>query len=200
MNGTSNKYKVIFIAISVSIVLTLALTLTIVIPVIMRIYVVQAFKIPAASMMPTLMVGDHILVDKTKQARESAKKGDLIIFRFPKDREKIFVKRIIAVGGDKIESKDKNIYINGVLIEEPYVQHVEKNIISEAVNPRDNFGPYVVPENKIFVMGDNRDQSNDSRYWGYVSKEDVLGKVLKIYWSWDIVNNTVRWERVGKAV
>lgn len=162
--------------------------------------IVQAFKIPAASMLPTMKIGDHILVDKTSRANNSIKRGDIIVFKYPEDPERDFVKRVIAVGGDTIESKDKTIYINSVVIEEKYIQHVDNAIRSDESDKRDNFGPIKVPEDNYFVMGDNRDQSYDSRYWGFVPKENIKGKAFKIYWSWDSATSNVRWERIGEKL
>ncbi len=165
-----------------------------------RAHVIQAFKIPAGSMLPTLAIGDHILVNKTPSARASIARGDLVVFKYPEDPSRDFVKRVIAVGGDLVEAKDKKIYVNGKAMDEPYVQHTDAKIHPAGVDPRDNFGPYVVPENKFLVMGDNRDQSYDSRYWGYVPREDIKGKAFKIYWSWDAKTGKVRWDRIGKKI
>jgi signal peptidase I len=116
---------------------------------------IQAFKFPSGSMLPALEIGDHILVNKTEKAKDSIKRGDII------------------------ESRDKKIFINGSVIQEPYVQHTDSAIRAGKNEPRDNFGPFIMPQNKFFVMGDNREQSYDSRYWGYVPRTDIKGKHLK---------------------
>lgn len=161
---------------------------------------IQAFKFPSGSMLPTLEIGDHILVNKTEKAKDSIKRGDIIVFRYPENPKKDFIKRVVGVGGDIIESRDKKIFINGSVIQEPYVQHTDSAIRAGKNEPRDNFGPFIIPQNKFFVMGDNREQSYDSRYWGYVPRTDIKGKAFKIYWSWDSRDANVRWDRIGKKI
>jgi signal peptidase I len=160
--------------------------------------IIQAFQTPSGSMLPTLAIGDHILIDKSSGTRAAIRRGDVVVFKYPEDPKKDFVKRVVAIGGDTIEEKSKVIYINRNALHESFAQHTDAQTLSP--EPRDNFGPYTVPPNNYFVMGDNRDQSYDSRYWGYVPKENIEGKVLKIYWSWDTVNRRVRWNRIGKAI
>lgn len=167
-------------------------------PDIVKAHFIQAYKFPSGSMIPSLLIGDHILIDKT--SKDSTKRGDLIVFKYPEDPERDFIKRVIGLGGETIEARDKIIYINGKAIEEPYVQHTDNTIRPGGVEPRDNFGPIVIPEGKFFVMGDNRDQSYDSRYWGYVPKEYIKGKAFKIYWSWDSKNSKARWDRIGMEI
>jgi signal peptidase I len=165
-----------------------------------RIYPYKSYKIPAGSMYPALYVGDHIIVDmKCYEAREP-QRGDVVIFRYPENREKDFIKRIIAVGGDVIEGRERVIYLNGSALDEPYVRFDDKFIKPRGNDPRDNFGPLAVPENKYFMMGDRRDQSYDSRYWGFVDAEDIRGKALYIYFSLDKERDAVRFERIGKSV
>jgi signal peptidase I len=155
---------------------------------------VQAYKLPSGSMIPTLLVGDHILVDKSIAAKDSLVRGDMIVFHYPKDPSRVFIKRVIAVGGDVIEGRNKVVYVNGVLLKENYVQH---NDAQNTMETRDNFGPFTVPINSYFVMGDNRDQSLDSRFWGSIPKDYIRGKAFRIYWSWDRENARVRWDRIG---
>ena len=176
-----------------------------------RAYIIQAFKIPSGSMIPTLLVGDHILVnkfifgtnvpfsDKHFLVLKRPEKGDIIVFKYPEDPKKDFIKRVIATEGDLLESKDKVIYVNGKTVMEPYTYHSDRNIRPRGNDVRDNFGPLVVPPNKIFAMGDNRDQSYDSRYWGFVDAKDVKGKALIIYWSWD-PKHWLRFNRTGRLV
>lgn len=176
-----------------------------------RAYVVQAFKIPSGSMVPTLLVGDHLLVnkfiygikipfsDKRILAFRKPSRGDIIVFRYPEDQSRDFIKRVIAVEGDVIEERNKVVYVNGVPLNEPYIQHTDRRSLNP-FEPRDNFGPFIVPKNKLFVMGDNRDQSYDSRYWGYVDMKDIKGKAFILYWSWDREKNFVRFQRIGKLI
>lgn len=163
-------------------------------------HIIQAFKIPAGSMLPTLEIGDRIFVDKTTEAKTSVKRGDILIFVYPKDEKKDFIKRVIGLAGDKIEIKDKEIYINGDKIIENYVIHKDPHIKPKEYEPRDNMGLITIPSDSLFVLGDNRDQSYDSRYWGFVKTDKVKGKALKIYWSWDSKNKIVRWERIGMRI
>jgi signal peptidase I len=176
-----------------------------------RAYIIQAFKIPSGSMIPTLLIGDHILVNKfiygTKipfsdnrfLVLRKPEKGDIIVFKYPEDPKKDFIKRVIATEGDSIESKDKVIYVDGKKVIEPYAYHSDRNIRSGGNDVRDNFGPLVVPPGKIFVMGDNRDQSYDSRYWGFVDIKAVKGEAVIIYWSWD-PKDWLRFNRIGRLV
>ena len=177
-----------------------------------RAYFIQAFKIPSGSMIPTLLIGDHILVNKFIYGTtvpfsderilvfRKPEKGDIIVFKYPEDRKRDFIKRVIAVEGDVIESKNKVIYVNGKAVNEPYAQHTDTSLRPGGIEPRDNFGPYIVPKEKYFMMGDNRDQSYDSRYWGYVDLKDIRGEALILYWSWDSKNHWPRFERIGRLV
>jgi signal peptidase I len=178
---------------------------------VIRAFVVQAFKIPSGSMLETLQIGDHLLVTKfaydlrlpstvfldTTDGKvlytvSDPERGDIIVFKYPEDETKDFIKRIIALPGETIEIRDKAVYIDGQLLDEPYVRHTKHTM--EPV--RDNFGPYTVPEGRYFVMGDNREASHDSRWWGPVKREKIVGKALVIYWSWGSVTD-VRLDRIG---
>ena len=177
---------------------------------IIRAYIIQAFKIPSGSMIPTLLIGDHILVtkfiygtkipfsDKSFLVFKQPEKGDIIVFKYPEDPKKDFIKRVVATGGDTLEERNKIIYVNGKEVTEPYAYHGD-SFVRPRGDPRDNFGPLIVPENKVFVMGDNRDQSFDSRYWGFVDIKAIKGKALIIYWSWD-PGNRLRFNRIGRLV
>lgn len=177
-----------------------------------REYFIQAFKIPSGSMIPTLLIGDHILVskfiygtkipfsDKRILVFKKPKKGDIIVFQYPEDPERDFIKRVIAVEGDVIESRDKVIYVNGEPVKEPFIQHTDNSLKPGGLEPRDNFGPYIVPKDKHFMMGDNRDQSYDSRFWGYVDMKYIRGEALVIYWSWDSTKTLPRIGRLGHLV
>lgn len=195
-----------------------------------RVFVVQAFKIPSGSMIPTLLIGDHILVSKLAYGLQwptdcklqvalppvncyastpllafgKPQRGDIIVFRFPEDEEKDFIKRIVGTPGDTVQLKNKVVLVNGQPLDDKgFTQRIDPGIIDGTINPRDNFGPVTVPEGAYFVMGDNRDQSLDSRFWGYVREEKIRGKAFRIYWSWSgqgSVTEWVRWERFGQAI
>ena len=160
---------------------------------------VRAFKLPSGNMKPTLLIGDHFLVNMTSLARK-AKRGDVVVFIYPHDTAMNYIKRVVAVAGDTVEIRQKTLLINDIPQQEPYVAHTDTAVLDQEQSPRDNFGPFVVPADSYFVMGDNRDNSYDSRFWGPVAAEAVLGKVIGIYWSWDRENKTVRWSRIGRRV
>jgi signal peptidase I len=160
---------------------------------------IKAYKIPAASNEPTLLVGDFVLSDQRISAR-NPQRGNFIIFEFPEDPTKDFIKRVIAIGGDIVEIRDKVLLINNEPMEEDYVVHNDSRIFSANLNPRDNFGPISIPENCCFVLGDNRDESNDSRFWGVVEYSRIKGTAKTIYWSWDSKSRVVRWNRIGATV
>lgn len=165
-----------------------------------RTYLVQAYKIPAGSMEPTLLVGDHILVDKFTDTSKSPIRGDIAVFVYPNDPRIDYIKRVVGLPGDTVEIRDKQLYINGEPYKEDYVVHRDKNMMTKEEGARDNFGPTVVPGESYFVIGDNRDRSFDSRFWGFVSQDKIHGVARVIYWSWDSNNSEVRWDRVSKAV
>ncbi len=156
----------------------------------------QAYKIPADSMKPTLLIGDRIFVKTDFASKSNVKRFDLIVFPFTQNPSKDFVKRIIAVEGETIEIKNKKILINDIPIKETYGIHTDSRIIPK----RDNMNSIKVPEGSLFVMGDNRDNSHDSRFWGFVKASDVIGKVYSVYWSWDKEKNEVRWNRIGQII
>jgi signal peptidase I len=189
-----------------------AIIIAILIAMVIRTFLVQAFKIPSGSMLPTLQIGDHILVNKfiygikipyfrtTLIPVGTPKRGDIAVFIYPMDRSKDFIKRVIGVGGDTIEIINKKIFVNGFPYNDRYGVYTDDIIIPNSMHPRDNFGPVKVPPNSIFVMGDNRDQSYDSRFWGFVPLKDVMGKAFVLYWSWDSKNRNVRWGRIGRLL
>jgi len=186
-----------------------AIVIALVIAFFIRTFVIQAYKIPSGSMKPTLLVGDHILVNKfiygikvpylrnTMIPIKDPKKGDIVVFIYPEDRSKDFIKRVIATSGDTVEIRNKKIYLNGQVYKENKGVYTDSFVIPGSIQPRDNFGPVTVPPQSLFVMGDNRDQSYDSRFWGFVNLRDVLGKAFVIYWSWDHDHHGVRWDRFG---
>lgn len=185
-----------------------ALAVALALALFIRTFLVQAFKIPSGSMLPTLQIGDHLLVNKLLYGIRvpvrgtrylgwfRPERGDVVVFVYPEDREKDFIKRVVGIPGDKIEIRHKILYRNGEKVDEPWAWRTEP----EGPAPRDNFGPVVVPEGNVFVMGDNRDHSFDSRFWGFVPFEDIKGKAFVIYWSWDGTDTWVRWSRIGRPV
>ena len=186
-----------------------AILIAIVLALFIRTFVVQAFKIPSGSMKETLQIGDHILVNKfiygvkvpftgiTVVPLKDPKRGDVIVFKFPEEPEKDFIKRVVAIAGDQVEIRDKVLYVNDRRADYDQAVFKDPRVIPGAVQPRDNFGPYAVPEESVFVMGDNRDHSYDSRFWGPVQLESVKGKAFIIYWSWNRDEFDVRWGRIG---
>ena len=179
---------------------------------IIRALFIQAFKIPTGSMEDTLLIGDFLLVNKViygskipftdwrLPAIREPKPGDVIVFKYPLDRSLDYIKRCVAVGGQVVEIKDKVLYVDGEIFTNPPKAKFNDSFMEKGMHDpvgifppganfnRDNWGPYKVPENHMFMMGDNRDSSQDSRYWGMLPRKDVVGKALIIYWSWD---NTV---------
>ena len=216
-----------------------AIIIAILLALFIRTFIIQAFKIPSGSMKPTLLVGDHLLVnkfiygiripflDKYLIQFKKPERGDVVVFKFPKDESLDFIKRVIGVEGDTIQIKDKQLYVNNKKVKEQLLDEKIKNQLfgkynddeitnadayEETIgnrkhiilyqpaleklekNKNDNFGPVTVPADSIFVMGDNRDNSEDSRYWGYVKLEKIKGEALIIYWSWP------HWKRFLKII
>ncbi len=162
--------------------------------------IVKAYKIPSGAMKQTLQIGDHIIANKFIYKNSEPKRGDIVIFPFPEEPSKDFIKRVVGVGGDVIEIRDKQVLINYNIFQESYKIHTDNRIIPKDLQPRDNYGPVEVPHDCIFVMGDNRDNSYDSRFWGFVKKATVKGKASTIYWSWDREQFRVRWDRIGDRI
>ncbi|MFW6297529.1 MAG: signal peptidase I [Desulfosalsimonas sp.] len=177
-----------------------------------RAFVVQAFKIPSGSMEPTLEVGDHILVNKFIYGVKlpitntsiipvsKPERGDVIVFEYPVDPDKDFIKRVVGIPGDVVEIKDKKVYVNGRLADDYPVKYNGDGVLPESASQKDEFGPITVPQGSYFVLGDNRDNSYDSRFWGFVRESAVKGEAFIIYWSWDKENFGVRWGRIGKIL
>jgi signal peptidase I len=195
-----------------------------------RIFVVQAFKIPSGSMIPTLLIGDHILVSKLSYGVQwpgdckfkmtfppitcytseplvkfgDPQRGDIIVFRYPEDEDKDFIKRVVGLPGDVIDIRNKVVHVNGAPLDDrAFTQRVDPGVIDGAITPRDNFGPITVPQGSYFVMGDNRDQSLDSRFWGFVNESKIRGRAFRIYWSWSGQGDWthwVRWGRIGRPI
>jgi signal peptidase I len=180
-----------------------SIVIAVILALFIRTFVVQAFKIPTGSMENNLLIGDHLLVNKfvfgpTASALErkllpigTIKRGDVIVFKYPEEPTRDFIKRVIGLPGDTVELRDKKVSINGTPLDEPYVHFIEppgansefREVTSFDV--RERYGPVTVPPNQYFVMGDNRDNSQDSRYWGFLPRDYVKGRALVIYWSYD---------------
>jgi len=166
-----------------------------------RIFVFQAFKIPTGSMIDNLLIGDHIIVNKFIYgpsdgaplrkffALREIRRGDVIVFRFPNDPDTDFVKRVVGLPGETLTIRDKTVFIDGRKLDEPYTLFLDSQIYSlqpslpEPFRSRDQYGPYTVPPGQYFAMGDNRDRSNDSRFWGPVARELIKGRAFLVYWS-----------------
>lgn len=189
-----------------------AIIVALVLALFIRTFVVQAFKIPSGSMEPTLEIGDHILVNKfiygiklpftsiSLLSLGNPKRGDVIVFIYPLDTSKDFIKRVVAVESDTVKIVNKKLYINGAEVDDSRAVYKENTIFAAEIQKRDNFGPVTVPEGHLFVLGDNRDRSLDSRFWGFVPRKDVRGKAFMIYWSWNGQETTLRWKRIGQLV
>lgn len=202
-----------------------------------RQFVVEAFKIPSGSMIPTLTIGDHLLVNKFIYGPRipftdsriftwnEPKRGEIIVFKYPENETKNFIKRVVGLPGDKMQIISGKLFINDlpIIVSElgvyedrgqggGYPYYNRPKLLDEQLGPvrhsilylRDqsanNFGPVLVPKESVFVMGDNRDNSQDSRVWGFVRFNKILGRALIIYWSWDGDDRWVRWERIGKLI
>ncbi len=175
-----------------------AIVIALILALVIRTFVVQAFKIPSGSMLPTLQIGDHILVNKFIYKFSDIERGEIIVFKFPKDEKRDFIKRVIALPGEKFQVKHRQVLINDKPIKEAYAFHEDDS--GSFFYPRDNFGPITIPEGKVFVMGDNRENSMDSRFWGMLDIKKVRGKAFVIYWSWNSDKFNARWGRIGMGV
>jgi signal peptidase I len=180
-----------------------SIVIAVILALFVRTFIFQAFKIPTGSMENNLLIGDHLLVNKfivgpTASALERAllpmatiKRGDVLVFKYPEEPERDFIKRIIGLPGDTLELKNKKVFINGIPLDEPYVHFLEPPRAGAdlhevtSLDVRENFGPVTVPADRYFAMGDNRDNSQDSRYWGFLPRDYVKGKALLIYWSYE---------------
>ncbi|GLI33189.1 signal peptidase I [Desulforhabdus amnigena] len=197
-----------------------AIIIAVLLALVIRAFVVQAFKIPSGSMKNTLLVGDHILVNKfvygiklpilNKELlhfRDPERK-DIVVFRYPVDPSKDFIKRVIGLPGDTVRIQDKKVYVNDQLLVEPYVVHSDPRILPASVSPRDNMDSILIPPHSLFVMGDNRDESFDSRFWKFVDMDELKGEAFIIYWSWNgdgkltwnPTESYIRWNRIGNLL
>lgn len=188
-----------------------AIVIAVVIAMFIRTFILQAFKIPSGSMLETLQIGDQILVNKfiygvkipftggkTLITVKDPERGDIVVFKYPEDPKKDFIKRVVAVGGDTLEIIDKQLVVNDKpVMEEPYAVYKENRIIPGKFSTRDNLKKITIPPGKLFVMGDNRDNSHESRFWGFVDLTEIKGEAFMIYWSWNKDDFGVRWKRIG---
>lgn len=182
-----------------------------------RIFAFQAFKIPTGSMEDNLKVGDHIIVNKFIYGANASetlerlfplrtiRRGDIVVFRYPEDPTSDFVKRVIALPGETLTMRDRQVFIDGRPLDEPYVLYTDKKTVPstfmEPWRSRDHYGPYVVPKDHYFVMGDNRDHSLDSRSWGPVQRELIKGRAFMVYWSFEpVVRPVSPGGRLGERV
>ncbi len=205
-----------------------AFIIALVLALFLRTFFIQAYKIPSGSMEPTLLVGDHIIVNKLIYGLrlpdsffgftpleheipwghylfdlEPVHRGDIVVFVFPPDPTKDFIKRVIGIPGDTIQIKDGKLYRNGKLADDPHAHFELTPGEREMGSPRDYFGPLKVPAGEYFMMGDNRDRSYDSRFWGLVKHDEVEGRAMFIYWSWNSDGSgylPIRWDRFGKVL
>lgn len=189
-----------------------SIILALIIALFIRTFVVQAYKIPSGSMIPTLLIGDYLLVNKLSFGvknpfkdefiyfRNLPNRQEIVVFTYPLNKHQDFIKRVIGLPGDVVQIVNKRVYVNGKPLEEPYVKFTDPEVYPKEVSPRDNFGPVKVPPGMIFVLGDNRDQSYDSRFWGFVPIDHLKGKALIIYFSWDSENFKIRTDRLGMLI
>lgn len=171
-----------------------------------RTFFAQAFRIPSESMEDTLLVGDFLFankliygakipfIDKHLPSIRDPRPGDIIIFKYPGDEKTPYIKRCVAVAGQTVELKGSTLYVDGVAREEPFTKYVRGENL-----PR-RFGPITVPEGHVFMMGDNRDNSSDSRVWGALDKDLIMGKAMFIYFSWNSKNHMIRFSRIGDII
>jgi signal peptidase I len=187
-----------------------SIVIAVILALFVRTWVVQAFKIPTGSMENNLLIGDHLLVNKFVVAPAGAermvlpvgdiKRGDIVVFKYPEDPERDFIKRVIGLPGETLEVRDKKVLVDGKPIEEPYVHYLQPASGASEITSfdvRDRYGPVTVPAGHYFVMGDNRDNSQDSRYWGFLPWSYIKGKALIIYWSYDPGPEFVRSAEAG---
>jgi len=195
-----------------------SIVIAVILALFIRTFVVQAFKIPTGSMEETLLIGDHLLVNKfvfgpaaTGVERAllpigTIKRRDVLVFKYPEEPARDFIKRVIGLPGETVELRDKKVYINGTALDEPYVHFLsppsgpsEFHEVT-SFDVRERYGPVTVPPDHYFMMGDNRDNSQDSRYWGFLPRENIKGKSLVIYWSYQAEREDYQDESAGATV
>jgi signal peptidase I len=195
-----------------------SIVIAVILALFIRTFVVQAFKIPTGSMENNLLIGDHLLVNKlvfgpTRTAFErtlmpvgTIKRGDVIVFKYPEEPDRDFIKRVIGLPGETLEVREKKVYINGKPLDEPYVHFLQPPSTSSELSEvtsfdvRERYGPVAIPADQYFMMGDNRDNSQDSRYWGFLSRDLIKGKALVIYWSYESGREDYQDNSTGAAI
>lgn len=185
--------------------------IAIVLALIIRQFIISTYVIPTGSMLDTIQLGDQIIANKfiyglrmpfnnaTIIPISEPKRGDIVVFK-PPHKDVDYIKRVVGIAGDTIVIKNKKLFVNGKEVKKGYERFSDSRVFPSYLQPRDNYGPFKVPENSLFMMGDNRDNSDDSRYWGTVSLDNVKGKAMIIYWSWDKRNKRIRFERLLKLM
>jgi len=191
-----------------------AIAIAVLLALVIRSLVVQAFTIPSGSMMDTLLVGDYILVNKFLYGPElplidwrmpairDPRRGDIIVFKYPQDEKRDFIKRIVATPGERVQVRGHQVLVNGKPLREPYTKFADSGVRGGEAYCGYAYGcePTLVPPDSYFVMGDNRDNSQDSRYWGFVKRDKIKGKAFLIYWSWDGDRHWLRWWRLANYI
>ncbi len=173
-----------------------------------RLFLISVFTIPSGSMLNTIQIGDYILVSKLSYGLklpitdtwiykgDGPQYGDIIVFKYPKNPSVDYIKRVVGLPGDVIEVRNKQLYRNGEAVHEDYIIHLRNGFDG----PLDNMRPFKIMEDQYFVMGDNRDNSEDSRAWGTVHRDQIYGKAWRVYWSWNPRENSIRFDRLGKKL
>jgi signal peptidase I len=195
-----------------------SIVIAVILALFVRTFVVQAFKIPTGSMENNLLIGDHLLVNKfvygpaatpverTLLPIGSIHRGDVLVFKYPEQPDRDFIKRVIGLPGETLEVREKKVYINGNALDEPYAHFLTPAAEASAFHEvtsfdvRERYGPVTIPPDHYFMMGDNRDNSQDSRYWGFLPRENIKGRALVIYWSYQAERDESQGEGVGAAV
>jgi signal peptidase I len=195
-----------------------SIVIAVILALFIRTFIVQAFKIPTGSMEENLLIGDHLLVNKfvfgpTMWPIERAllpigtiRRRDVLVFKYPEEPDRDFIKRVIGLPGETLEVREKKVYINGVPLDEPYAHYLppatDESQYHEitSFDVRQRYGPVTVPPNQYFMMGDNRDNSQDSRYWGFLPRENIKGRALLIYWSYEADRQDYQDEGAGATI
>ena len=191
-----------------------SIVIAVILALFIRTWVVQAFKIPTGSMEQNLLIGDHLLVNKFVfsptasdaehwvMPTDEVERGDIVVFKFPEEPERDFIKRVIGLPGETLEVRRKRVLINGEPLDEPYLagQMPAMSSTGVAVDRRDTFGPIAIPDDHYFMMGDNRDNSQDSRFWGPLPHAYLKGKAMVVYWSYDAAQPVIQETGIGAAI
>jgi signal peptidase I len=195
-----------------------SIVIAVILALFIRTFVVQAFKIPTGSMEENLLIGDHLLVNKfifgpSESRLERAllplgtiKRHDVVVFKYPEEPDRDFIKRVIGLPGETVEVREKKVYINGQALDEPYAHYLQPVAVPSelhevtSLDVREHYGPVTVPPDQYFMMGDNRDNSADSRYWGFLRRDYIKGKALVIYWSYEAGREDYQDEGTGATI